>query len=90
MVYVLYYLAFINAIAFVLCGADKRKARKHKRRISERTLLLVSFIGGAAGFYVAMLLFRHKTRHRKFSIGVPVMLVVQAAVITYLTIIKAA
>ena len=57
------YLVTINIIALALYGIDKYRAVRHKWRIPERTLLLVSFIGGSAGALMGMFLFRHKTRH---------------------------
>lgn len=66
-----WYLACMNLLAFSLCGADKLKARRNRWRIPEKTLFLVSGLGGAWGFLVGMLLFRHKTRHRSFQILIP-------------------
>ena len=54
---------------------DKKKAIKKKWRISEQTLLSVSFIGGSLGAYLAMILFRHKTKHFKFKYGLPLMII---------------
>lgn len=56
------YLVFLSIITFVAYGADKRKAKKGKYRTKEKTLLLLSFLGGAFGGYPAMLIFRHKTK----------------------------
>lgn len=76
MKYLFIYLAIVNAAAFLLMLIDKIKA-KHKRwRIPEKTLLGVCAIGGSLGGLVAMKLFRHKTLHPQFSIGIPVMLAV--------------
>ena len=65
------YLLFINIIAFLLMGADKRLARKSKRRIPEATLFLAAVLGGAAGIIAGMRIFRHKTRHASFNVGMP-------------------
>ena len=73
----LLYLIIMNALAFVLMLADKVKARKKAWRIPERTLLGIAAIGGSLGAFLAMQMFRHKTRHLKFTIGIPVMLVIQ-------------
>ena len=74
MEYLVYYLLIINALAFLLMCVDKRKAQKNLWRIPERTLLGVSLIGGSLGAMLGMQIFRHKTQHLKFVIGVPVML----------------
>lgn len=75
----LLYAAGINGIAFCAYGLDKRRAVREEWRISERTLLLLAFLGGAAGAFLGMKVFHHKTRHRKFSLGVPLLLLMQAA-----------
>ena len=55
---------------------DKQKAKRHKWRISENTLILISILGGSIGSIIGMQLFRHKTKHKKFTIGIPVLLIV--------------
>lgn len=75
----LLYAAGINGIAFCAYGLDKRRAVRGEWRISERTLLLLASLGGAAGAFLGMKVFHHKTRHRKFSLGVPLLLLMQAA-----------
>lgn len=73
MKYLFLYLAIVNVFAFLLMLSDKIKA-KHKRwRIPEKLLLGICLIGGSLGGFVAMKLFRHKTLHPQFSIGIPVM-----------------
>ena len=71
------YLLLINAAAFLLMLADKRKARKNRWRIPERTLILTALLGGSIGALAGMYLFRHKTRHLKFTLGIPAILVMQ-------------
>ena len=71
------YLLIINAIAFFLMLADKQKAKKKKWRIPEATLIGVAVIGGSIGALAGMYTFRHKTKHPKFTIGVPVILALQ-------------
>lgn len=71
------YLLIINAIAFFLMLADKQKARKKKWRIPEATLIGLAVIGGSVGALAGMYTFRHKTKHPKFTIGVPVILALQ-------------
>ena len=66
------YLAMINMITFVLYGIDKRKAVKNQWRIRESTLLLLAAAGGVFGAWLGMNVFHHKTKHRKFTILVPV------------------
>lgn len=73
----LFYLLLINAAAFVLMLADKRRARKFRWRIPERTLMLSAALGGSIGALLGMHLFRHKTRHPKFTLGIPAILIAQ-------------
>lgn len=80
MTYFWIYLIAVNFAAFVMYGIDKRKAIHGKWRISERALLGVAVIGGSLGAWAGMYVFRHKTRHKKFVIGVPLMIIFQAAV----------
>lgn len=73
------YLTIINAAGFLLMLVDKRRARKKLWRIPERTLMTVAALGGSLGSLLGMYLFRHKTRHRKFTVGIPLILSAQAA-----------
>ena len=73
------YLAVINFIGFALMGIDKYKAKKRAFRIPEATLFIIAVIGGSLGSLIGMYTFRHKTRHRKFVIGMPLILVFQIA-----------
>lgn len=79
-------LLAVNAYAFVLMGADKRRAKRNMWRISERKLLTVSLCFGALGAFMGMRLFRHKTQHMRFRIGIPVMLILQLLIIGMLII----
>ena len=74
---ILLYLLIVNAIAFLLMLADKRMAQKKLWRIPESTLFLMAAMGGSIGALAGMYTFRHKTRHLKFTLGVPAILVVQ-------------
>ena len=71
------YLVLVNAAAFILMLTDKQNARRGSWRIPERTLIGVAAIGGSIGAMMGMYLFRHKTRHLKFSLGLPLILAVQ-------------
>ena len=73
------YLAAVNLIAFTVYGADKRRAKRSKRRVPEKTLFLLALAGGSAGALLGMRLFRHKTRHWYFVWGIPAILAVQVA-----------
>ena len=74
---IILYLIAVNALSFLLMLADKHRARKKLWRIPERTLLGAAVIGGSLGSLVGMYLFRHKTKHPKFSVGIPVILMLQ-------------
>lgn len=73
----LIYLTFVNIIAFIVYGVDKRKARKNQWRIPEKKLLFLAIIGGSVGSLTGMYIFHHKTLHKKFTVGVPVILMLQ-------------
>jgi uncharacterized membrane protein YsdA (DUF1294 family) len=77
MKYLLAYLVIINAAGFLIMLIDKRKAQKNLWRIPERTIMSVAVSGGSVGVLLGMYAFRHKTKHLKFTIGVPVILSVQ-------------
>lgn len=79
----LIYLGVINLVAFVLYGIDKWKATHGKWRIKEATLIGIAIVGGSIGALVGMKAFRHKTKHKKFTIGVPVILAIQVAAVLY-------
>lgn len=80
----LYYLLAINAAAFVLYGIDKYKAKKAKWRISEATLLMMAVVGGSVGAWAGMKVWHHKTLHKKFKYGIPIILLLQIAAAIYL------
>lgn len=81
---VLYYLLGVNLLALVLYGVDKLKARNRGRRISERTLLFIAFLGGSLGAWLGMKLWRHKTLHWQFAVGIPLMLALHVALALYI------
>jgi uncharacterized membrane protein YsdA (DUF1294 family) len=78
------YVVLINILTWILFGIDKWKAKRNKWRIPEATLLFFAAIGGSIGALCGMYLFHHKTKHKKFFIGVPVILLLQIAVIVYI------
>lgn len=78
-----YYLC-VNIIAFILYGLDKKYAREGSWRIPEKTLLGVAMIGGAAGAWVGMQTFRHKTKHLSFRVLVPLFVVVHVGIIVFM------
>ena len=78
---ILLYLLIVNAVSFLLMLADKQKAKKKLWWIPESTLLLSAAIGGSIGSLAGMYTFRHKTKHLKFTLGVPVILVLQMAAV---------
>ena len=71
------YLVVMNAAAFVMLGADKRRARKGRWRIPEKALFAAALAGGSAGAVLGMQIFRHKTRHWYFVWGMPAILALQ-------------
>lgn len=79
MKYVLIYLLIINAVGFLLMLTDKEKARRKRWRIPEATLIGVAAIGGSIGSLLGMYTFRHKTKHPKFTVGIPFILIGQLA-----------
>lgn len=81
---VIYYLLIINAVAFIVYGIDKFKARKDRWRISEATLLLLALVGGSIGSWLGMKVWHHKTMHLKFKYGLPAILLLQLALAVYL------
>lgn len=81
---VVYYLIVINILTFLVYGIDKWKARNGKWRISEATLLLLAVIGGSIGAWAGMSVWHHKTLHKKFRYGVPLILIIQVALIIYM------
>jgi uncharacterized membrane protein YsdA (DUF1294 family) len=75
------YLALVNGYGLIAMGLDKYYAKNHKRRISEKSLLLTAALGGSLGVLLGMKLFRHKTLHKKFSLGVPALLGLNIAIL---------
>jgi uncharacterized membrane protein YsdA (DUF1294 family) len=78
------YLLIINALGFTLMLIDKHKARKKHWRIPEATLMCVAALGGSVGSLIGMYTVRHKTKHLKFTLGIPAILIVQLALAVWI------
>ena len=79
----LYYLAIVNITTFVVYGIDKLKAKKGRWRIPESTLLLLAVVGGSMGAWLGMKVWHHKTMHKKFRYGLPLILLLQLSAVLY-------
>jgi uncharacterized membrane protein YsdA (DUF1294 family) len=82
---ILIYLVVMNVIGFAIMGIDKSKAKRGAWRIPEKTLFLVAILGGSIGSILGMKQFRHKTKHKTFTIGMPVIFIVQVIIVVYFT-----
>lgn len=78
------YLVIVNAAAFLLMLIDKQKAKRKLWRIPEATLLGAAAIGGSVGALLGMYIFRHKTRHIKFTAGIPLLMFVHFGLLIWL------
>ena len=76
-------LIVLNGICFILMFLDKFFSKTYRRRIPEKTLLFTAALGGSLGAFLGMLLFRHKTRHRKFTIGIPLFALIHIVIFIY-------
>ena len=81
---IIYYLVAINIVAFFVYGIDKLKAKRNRWRIPESTLLLLAVIGGSVGALLGMKVWHHKTMHKKFTYGIPLIIAVQTLFLNYL------
>ena len=81
---ILGYLLAVNIASFLLYGIDKYKAKKGKWRVSEATLLMMAVIGGSIGAWSGMRLWHHKTMHKKFKYGIPIIIILQVVLAVYL------
>lgn len=86
LIYAIIYYVAINIIGFLVMFYDKKMAIKNRWRVSEKTLFLIATIFGSVGMYLGMIVFRHKTKHLKFKIGIPVIIYLQFSIIVYLLI----
>ncbi|MBE5957040.1 MAG: DUF1294 domain-containing protein [Lachnospiraceae bacterium] len=84
----LIYLVVINVAGFLLMGIDKLRAKKQVWRVPEKTLFLIAVIGGSIGTNIGMYVFRHKTKHWYFVIGMPLILIVQIALVVWLVFFR--
>ncbi|MBR5897329.1 MAG: DUF1294 domain-containing protein [Lachnospiraceae bacterium] len=83
-IWIIAYFAAVNLIGYASMGIDKYRAQNHKWRISEAMLMFFAIIGGSVGSIIGMKFFRHKTKHKLFTIGLPIVLIVQIIIILYL------
>lgn len=81
--WLIYYELIINLLAFVLFGVDKYKAKRGQWRISEWRLMLLSLFGGGVGALFGMYVWRHKTQHKLFVIGVPLLVILHFVFLYY-------
>jgi len=87
LIYITAYIAFISLLAVIITAHDKSAARRHKWRMRESTLLLVAALGGSVAMLMTMLLIRHKTKHAKFMVGLPVIIALQIAAVIAIMIL---
>lgn len=80
------YLLFVNLIAFLLFGIDKKRAQRHRWRIREKTLFLFAYLGGGMGAWIAMNTFHHKTKHWYFRVFIPVSVILWTAILLFLLV----
>ena len=80
----LVWLAVINLLTFIIYGADKRRARRGKWRVPEKTLFLLPLLGGSIGALLGMRVFHHKTKHWYFAWGIPAILLAQIALAVWI------
>ncbi|MBR3407313.1 MAG: DUF1294 domain-containing protein [Paludibacteraceae bacterium] len=85
---ILSYLAAINVVTFFLFGIDKWKAKRSKRRIEESTLIWWAAAGGSIGALLGMKAWHHKTQHKKFTWGIPAILIAQVAIVCAVILIS--
>ena len=84
MFFLQYYLILINVITFIVYGIDKLKSKRGKWRIPESTLLLLAIIGGSIGAWCGLKVWHHKTQHKKFKYGIPLIIIMQIGLLTHI------
>lgn len=77
--FLLSFLIMINILSVIIMFLDKNNAKRQKQRVSEATLFFFGFLGGSLGLLIGMYIFRHKTKHLKFTLGIPILLLVNLA-----------
>nr|WP_160037188.1 DUF1294 domain-containing protein [Paenibacillus sp. An7] len=80
---IMVWFVFINLVAYLVMSEDKRRAQKRRDRVPEKTLFLLAAIGGSLGILIAMYRKRHKTKHSSFTIGIPILLFINAVLYGY-------
>ena len=78
------YLMIVNVLSFIVYGIDKLKAKRGKWRISETSLLLLALMGGSVGAWAGIRVWHHKTLHKKFKYGIPLIMAIQIGLLLYL------
>jgi len=78
------YIAIASLVSFIVMGFDKRMAKRHRRRVPEATLFSLAAIGGSPGILLGMYIFRHKTRHLSFRLGIPAVIIAQICLLIWL------
>ncbi len=82
----LFYFIIISIIGIIVTVHDKIAAKRNKWRVSEKTLFLISILGGGLAVYITMLIIRHKTKHKRFMIGIPIILISELILISGIVI----
>ena len=85
---IIIYFVIISIIGYVLPAVDKKRAKNGEWRIPEKTLFIVSILGGSAAMLISMKHYRHKTKHKRFMIGIPCIIVLQLAAIAFILLMK--
>ena len=86
--YFLFWFIFISAVAVVMTSYDKAAAKSKWWRVPEKVLMLTGFLGGATAMYAVMQIIRHKTKHKKFMVGLPVFILLHIAIIVFIFLYK--
>ena len=81
--YFLIYFAFVSLISIIVTVSDKIRAKRNRWRIPESTLLIISAFGGSVAMYLTMLSIRHKTKHIKFMLGIPIIILFQIVIVVF-------
>lgn len=82
------YMLVINFISIVITIYDKKSAKRNKQRVPEKTLLLFSVLGGSVCMLLTMKKIKHKTKHKKFMVGIPVIIILQVLLVIFLLYLR--